>query len=119
MLSRRAEQAAYLQSGIEALLLVTVGPGARVVIPEPTFTLYALLTSILGGEIVRAPLGPELEYDAGALRRVRSDSGAGVTIAITNGLGRLAISATATQQQYTLNFLHNGTQRATVNFTVA
>ena len=29
---------------IEALLLVTVGAGTRVVIPEPTFTLYALLT---------------------------------------------------------------------------
>ena len=38
---------------IEALLLVTVGAGTRVVIPEPTFTLYALLTTILGGEPVR------------------------------------------------------------------
>jgi histidinol-phosphate aminotransferase len=66
---------------IQALLLVTVGPGTRVVIPEPTFTLYALLTSILGGEAVRVPLGPELEYDAGALRRARSESGADVTIA--------------------------------------
>jgi histidinol-phosphate aminotransferase len=65
---------------IQALLLVTVGPGTRVVIPEPTFTLYGLLTSILGGEAVRVPLGPELEYDAGALRRARSETGAGVTI---------------------------------------
>ena len=37
---------------IEALLRVTVGPGTKVVIPEPTFTLYALLIRILGGEIV-------------------------------------------------------------------
>jgi histidinol-phosphate aminotransferase len=66
---------------IQAVLLVTVGPGTRVVIPEPTFTLYALLTSILGGEAVRVPLGPELEYDAGALRRARSETGASVTIA--------------------------------------
>ena len=65
---------------IQALLLVTVGPGTRVVIPEPTFTLYGLLTSILGGEAVRVPLGPELEYDAGALRRARRESAAGVTI---------------------------------------
>ena len=43
---------------IEALLLVTVGPGTRVVIPEPTFTLYALMTTILGGEPVRVPLSP-------------------------------------------------------------
>ena len=41
---------------IEALLLVTVSPGTKVVIPEPTFTLYALMTAILGGEAVRVPL---------------------------------------------------------------
>ena len=41
---------------IEALLLVTVAPGTKVVIPEPTFTLYALMTTILGGEPVRVPL---------------------------------------------------------------
>ena len=47
---------------IEALLLVTVGPGTRVLVPEPTFTLYALLTKILGGEVLPVKLGPELEY---------------------------------------------------------
>jgi histidinol-phosphate/aromatic aminotransferase/cobyric acid decarboxylase-like protein len=41
---------------IEALLVVAVGPGTRVVIPEPTFTLYAMLTTILGGEAVRVPM---------------------------------------------------------------
>jgi histidinol-phosphate/aromatic aminotransferase/cobyric acid decarboxylase-like protein len=41
---------------IEALFLVTVGPGTKVVIPEPTFTLYAILTTILGGAPVRVPL---------------------------------------------------------------
>jgi histidinol-phosphate aminotransferase len=65
---------------IEALLLVTVGEGTRVVIPEPTFTLYALLTGILGGKVVRAPLGADLEYDARALSRARRESGASVTI---------------------------------------
>jgi len=35
---------------------VTVGAGTRVVIPEPTFTLYAHLTTILGGEPVRVPI---------------------------------------------------------------
>jgi histidinol-phosphate aminotransferase len=68
---------------IEAFLLVTVGAGTRVVIPEPTFTLYALMTRILGGEAVRVPLGPELEYDAEALRRAQRDSGASVTIVCT------------------------------------
>jgi len=65
---------------IEALLLCTVGPGARVVIPEPTFTLYALLTKVLGGEAVRASLGPELEYDAEALLRVQKEHSPTLTI---------------------------------------
>jgi histidinol-phosphate aminotransferase len=65
---------------IEALLLVTVGEGTRVVIPEPTFTLYALLTKILGGEVVRASLGPDLEYDVHALRRLRREHDAALTI---------------------------------------
>jgi histidinol-phosphate aminotransferase len=73
---------------IEALLLVTVGEGTRVVIPEPTFTLYALLTTILGGEPVRVRLAPPddtpdapgLEYDVEALLEARGASGATVTI---------------------------------------
>lgn len=74
---------------IEALLLVTVGAGTRVVIPEPTFTLYALMTTILGGEPVRVPLcrpddgravATGLVYDVGALARARRESGASVTI---------------------------------------
>ena len=65
---------------IEALLLVTVGPGTRVVVPEPTFTLYALLTRILGGETIRVGLGPDLEYQAEELRRIRRELAAPVTI---------------------------------------
>jgi histidinol-phosphate aminotransferase len=65
---------------IEALLLVTVGPGTRVVIPEPTFALYALLTKVLGGEAIRVALGPELEYQADELRRVRRELAAPITI---------------------------------------
>jgi len=79
---------------IEALLMVTVAPGTRVVIPEPTFTLYAHLTRILGGEVVRVRLAPgrhatpapgdapppALLYESGALAAARRDSGAAVTI---------------------------------------
>ena len=68
---------------IEALLLVTVGPGVRVVIPEPTFTLYALMTSILGGEAVRVTLGPQFEYDVDLLLRARREAGAPLTIVCT------------------------------------
>ena len=65
---------------IEALLLVTVASGTRVVIPEPTFTLYAHLTGILGGEAVRVPLTEDLRYDVGALVQARRESEAAVTI---------------------------------------
>lgn len=65
---------------IEALLLVTVGPGTRVLVPEPTFTLYALLTKVLGGELVPAPLGPELEYQPAELRAMREAMAPAVTI---------------------------------------
>jgi histidinol-phosphate/aromatic aminotransferase/cobyric acid decarboxylase-like protein len=90
---------------IEALLLVTVGRGTRVVIPEPTFTLYALMTTILGGEPVRVPMSSRrtsshdssgahrddrasarrsatvaLAYDVEALLEARRASGASVTI---------------------------------------
>jgi histidinol-phosphate aminotransferase len=59
---------------------VTVGPGTRVVIPEPTFTLYALLTGILGGEAVRVPLTAELRYDVEALIEARRRGEAAVTV---------------------------------------
>jgi histidinol-phosphate aminotransferase len=65
---------------IEALLLVTVGEGTRVVIPEPTFTLYALLTEILGGRAVRVPLDHGLQYDVDALLRASRESEAALTI---------------------------------------
>jgi histidinol-phosphate/aromatic aminotransferase/cobyric acid decarboxylase-like protein len=91
---------------IEALLVVTVGAGTRVVIPEPTFTLYALLTTILDGEAVRVTMslssfdpGPESSdpsglanpsdpsdasdafvYDVDALLEARRASDASLTI---------------------------------------
>ena len=72
---------------IEALLLVTVGAGTRVVIPAPTFTLYALMTTILGGEPVRVPLRPAgadpaagLAYVVDAISAARRESNASVTI---------------------------------------
>ena len=48
---------------IEAVLMVTVEPGKRVVIPQPTFTLYQMLTTILGGEPRLVPLTETLSFD--------------------------------------------------------
>jgi histidinol-phosphate/aromatic aminotransferase/cobyric acid decarboxylase-like protein len=93
---------------IEALLRVTVGAGTKVVVPEPTFTLYAHLARILGGEMVRVPMsfraapsppgreesavpsadpsGPgrreplRVTYDVDALLAARRETGAPLTI---------------------------------------
>jgi histidinol-phosphate aminotransferase len=47
---------------IQALLAVVVEPGVSVVIPEPTFTLYRLLTGVGGGTVVSVPLDRELRF---------------------------------------------------------
>jgi len=71
---------------IEALLRVTVGPGTKVLISEPTFTLYALLTRILGGELVRVPMRRSIggtsrfRYEVDAILSSRRQSEAPVTI---------------------------------------
>jgi histidinol-phosphate aminotransferase len=57
-----------------------VGPGTRVLVPEPTFTLYALLTKVLGGELVPAALGPKFEYVPAELRALREAVTPAVTI---------------------------------------
>jgi len=48
---------------IEAVLMVCVEPGKRVAIPQPTFTLYRLLTNILGGRCEEILLTSALVFD--------------------------------------------------------
>ena len=48
---------------IEAVLMVVVEAGKRVVISQPTFTLYKLLTTILGGDCHDVFLTPQFEFD--------------------------------------------------------
>ncbi|HZG52820.1 MAG TPA: histidinol-phosphate transaminase [Pyrinomonadaceae bacterium] len=65
---------------IQALLTVTVGEGARVLISEPTFALYRQIATILGGEIVSVPLTSGFQYDLKALRNAIEASDPAVTI---------------------------------------
>jgi histidinol-phosphate aminotransferase len=48
---------------IQATLSVVLAEGDAVVAPSPTFSLYRLLTGVLGGRYVPVPLGPVFEYD--------------------------------------------------------
>lgn len=52
---------------IQALLAVVAAPGVGIVIPEPTFTLYRLMTEVGAGEVVPVPLDPELRFDVEAI----------------------------------------------------
>lgn len=52
---------------IQALLMVTVEPGKRVLISEPTFALYRQIATVLGGEVESVPLTSALQYDTTAL----------------------------------------------------
>jgi histidinol-phosphate aminotransferase len=53
---------------IQALLMVTIAPGKRVLICEPTFALYRQVATILGGEVVSVPLDKKLRYDIAAVK---------------------------------------------------
>jgi histidinol-phosphate aminotransferase len=48
---------------IQATLSVVLGPEDVVVAPTPTFSLYRLLTHVLGGRYVPVPLAPGFVYD--------------------------------------------------------
>jgi len=65
---------------IQALLMVTVGRGKRVLISEPTFTLYRQVATVLDGEVTSVPLTGSLAYDAALLRRTIAESNPDVTI---------------------------------------
>jgi histidinol-phosphate aminotransferase len=52
---------------IQATLSVTLGAGDPVVVPSPTFSLYRLLTGVLGGRYVPVRLGDGFAYDVDRL----------------------------------------------------
>ncbi|MFI6637115.1 pyridoxal phosphate-dependent aminotransferase [Nonomuraea fuscirosea] len=52
---------------LAAVVLAMVGPGDRVVIPEPAYSLYADLVVLAGGTVDFVPLGRDLHWDLDAL----------------------------------------------------
>src|SRR5262249_739863 len=65
---------------IQAVFAVTVAPGTSVVIPEPTFTLYRLMTEVNGGAVASVPLTGELRFDVDAIVRAARERGAAVVV---------------------------------------
>ncbi len=54
-------------AGLSAAILGIVNPGDKVVIPDPTYSLYADLVSMAGGTVVPVPLAEDLHWDLEAL----------------------------------------------------
>ncbi|HEX6925085.1 MAG TPA: histidinol-phosphate transaminase [Longimicrobiaceae bacterium] len=68
---------------IQATLAVVVGPGVSVVIPEPTFTLYRLMTEVNGGTVRSVPLRPDLSFDVDAVIATARESDAAAVVLCT------------------------------------
>ncbi|WP_138416789.1 pyridoxal phosphate-dependent aminotransferase [Sinomonas gamaensis] len=54
-------------AGLAAVILAVVNPGDRVIIPDPTYSLYSDLISMAGGECVPVPLREDLHWDLATL----------------------------------------------------
>lgn len=65
---------------IQALLMVTVATGKKVLISEPTFALYRQVATVLGGEVETVSQTSSLKYDGEALERIVAAQQPDVTI---------------------------------------
>ncbi len=54
---------------IQCVLAVMLSPGRKIVLPVPTFTVYKLIGSVLGGEVLEIPLKSDYTFDCDALER--------------------------------------------------
>ncbi len=60
--------------GLGAAILGLVNPGDKVVLPDPTYSLYADLIALAGGRAVHVPLQDDLHWDLEALTVALSDA---------------------------------------------
>jgi histidinol-phosphate aminotransferase len=65
---------------IQALLMVTLSEGKRVLINEPTFALYRQIATILGAQVISVSLTPQLDYDVRSMKSEIDSSNPDVTI---------------------------------------
>lgn len=65
---------------IQATLMVTIGPGKRVLICEPTFALYKQVATVLGGTVESISLTNSLQYNSDLLLSIVEERQPDVTI---------------------------------------
>ncbi len=55
------------------IFLASLGPGRKVLIPDPSFSLYAKIALLLQSQIVGVPMLPNLDFDTEAIIRTARD----------------------------------------------
>jgi histidinol-phosphate aminotransferase len=68
---------------LQASLMVLINSRTRVAIPSPTFTVYRLISTVLGAKVVHIPLNPDMSYNVDELVSKSRETGAGVLIVNT------------------------------------
>jgi histidinol-phosphate aminotransferase len=68
---------------LQAVLMVLVREQTPVVIPSPTFTVYGLISRILGARVVHAPLNSDMTYSADVLLSRANECGARLVVVCT------------------------------------
>jgi histidinol-phosphate aminotransferase len=65
---------------LQSALMVFVKNRTRVAIPSPTFTVYGLISKVLGAKVVNIPLNSDMSYNVEELIAKSQESGAAVLI---------------------------------------
>jgi len=87
---------------IQALLTAVLEPGAPIVIPASTFTLYRQFAAILGAEIIAVPLEADLSLDADRLAAAAREAEArAIVLARPNNPTGTAVPVEAVERMLT------------------
>ena len=57
------------------IFLACLGPGKKILIPEPSFSLYEKIARLLQAEVVGVPMLPGLDFDPGAIIAKAAEAG--------------------------------------------
>jgi histidinol-phosphate aminotransferase len=74
---------------IHALFTVFISPGDRLVLPSPTFTVYQLMGTVMGADIVTVPLNPDYSFDCDAIENAAAEGGMTIICTPNNPTGML------------------------------
>jgi len=74
---------------IQAVMAVLLPEGGRLVLPTPTFTVYKLIATIMGGIVDHVPLTPDYQFDCDAVERAARNADMVIICSPNNPTGAL------------------------------